>query len=201
MVLMADVWIVVWTVIGILLTFPGLAVALNLLLPKVTDRAYLRLAYTPVWSFVVGAPIAVVAGLLTVGLLNAGPAPLKAIGGGIGIITLGVYGLGAAGLVRFLGERAGEYGSGGSHLGNLIRGALIYELAAFVPILGWFVFFPLALTISIGAAAFALIGWAPRQRADVEEEDDEEVYETAVGQADRNTLRPPQVAADGDWFG
>ena len=49
---MADVYIVVFSVIGILISFPGLAAALNLLLPRATEAAYMRLAYTPWKTFI-----------------------------------------------------------------------------------------------------------------------------------------------------
>ena len=43
-----------------------------------------------------------------------------------------------------------------------MRYAIVIELASFFPILGWFIFFPIATITTLGAAAFALLHWMPR---------------------------------------
>ncbi|HNQ95553.1 MAG TPA: hypothetical protein PKH47_12835, partial [Anaerolineales bacterium] len=49
-----------------------------------------------------------------------------------------------------------------------IRGAVILELAAFFPLIGWlFVWIPLLIT-SFGATAFALLNWMPRVKVNTE---------------------------------
>ena len=51
---MTDVYIVVFTLIGILLSLPALLVALNLLLPNVSRHAAARLDHHPYQSFGLG---------------------------------------------------------------------------------------------------------------------------------------------------
>jgi hypothetical protein len=46
-----------------------------------------------------------------------------------------------------------------------VRAAVALELAAVFPMLGWLIVVPLATTISLGAAIFAVLGWAPKEAA------------------------------------
>jgi hypothetical protein len=67
-----DVYIVVFTLAGILLSLPALLVALNLLLPKATTSAATRLAKTPGRSFILGAAVTA-AFLLWIAIANQVP--------------------------------------------------------------------------------------------------------------------------------
>jgi len=164
MVTMADVYIVLFTLIGILVSLPALLVALNLLLPRTAHSSYTRLKDTPWQSFFLGVPVAS-AFLLAVTILSQLPfAAAKALSfllafGGMGLGTVG-----AAGLARLLGERLPGASSPDSRLRLLLKGAVVYELACLVPIVGWFLFAPLAGIMLLGAATFAFIGWLPRPR-------------------------------------
>ncbi|MCI0578286.1 MAG: hypothetical protein L0332_10995 [Chloroflexi bacterium] len=161
---MTDVYIVVFSLLGILISLPGLVVALNLLLPRVTANAATRLARTPGKSFVLGVPV-VASFLLWIAItsqINFGPiraTSFLATFAGMGLGTVG-----AAGLARLLGERLRPMAGPTSELGALVRGAVVYELACLVPIVGWFLFIPLVGTAVMGAAVFGLLGWIPRPK-------------------------------------
>ena len=95
---MADVYTVVFTLIGILLSLPALLVALNLLLPRLSKRAETRLKETPVKSFVFGVPITIIflviiaiATQINVGLVQGFGILVAVLGMGLG--TLGAAGL------------------------------------------------------------------------------------------------------------
>lgn len=161
---MADVYIVVFSLIGILLSLPALLVALNMLLPKVTARAYLRLQQTPGKSFLLGVPV-VSAFLLWIAITaNVPLGPVKAMAFLAAFVGMGVGTIGAAGLARLLADRLDGLSPSHSRLTHLIRGAIIFELACLVPIVGWFLFAPIAGIMLMGAATFALLGWLPRPR-------------------------------------
>lgn len=160
---MTDVYIVTLSIIGILITGPGLAVGLNLLVPRITDRAYRRLTETPGMSFIFGGILGAV--------LATGVMILASVGGiaqGVAFVStvlgLGVYALGAAGMSRLFGERLAPATPKASPLGRMVRGAVTLELAALTPLVGWFLFAPLAGVMCIGAGAFGLVGWAPKAR-------------------------------------
>jgi hypothetical protein len=46
-----------------------------------------------------------------------------------------------------------------------VRGAVVLELAAAFPFIGWFIIIPLTLIASLGATVFALLRWMPKAKA------------------------------------
>ena len=52
-----------------------------------------------------------------------------------------------------------------SEAAGFLRGAIALELAAAFPVIGWFLAIPLLSFCSLGAAAFAGLGWMPRGQA------------------------------------
>lgn len=159
---MTDVYIVVFTLAGILISLPALLVALNLLLPKVTTNTAARLSKTPGRSFVLGVPVTA-AFLLWITIASQVPfGPIRATSFLAAIVGMGLGTIGAAGMARLLGERLKPLSGPSSTLTGLVRGALVYELACLFPIVGWFLFIPLAGVMVMGAAVFGLLGWLPR---------------------------------------
>lgn len=173
---MADVYTVTFILIGILLSLPALLVAVNLLMPNATQRAQLRLEQTPGRSFVLGVPVTA-AFALFIAVTSQLPAVGQAMAFLAAALFMGLGTIGGAGLSRLLGDRLRPLAQTHSDLTHLVRGAIVYELAALVPIVGWFLFIPLAGVTAVGAAAFALVRWLPK----------------AAGQPVSN--RPPEMLA------
>lgn len=159
---MTDVYIVALSIIGFLITAPGLAVALNLLLPGVTHRAQARLEQTPRVSLIVGLIVAGALALWIFILTQTNTGVLQGVAFVSGLLALGIYSIGAAGMSAVFGERIGHVTGSRSPIGNIVRGAVVLELACFVPLVGWFLFFPFVMSASMGAALFALVGWGPK---------------------------------------
>jgi len=158
---MADVYTVTFIMIGILISLPALLVGLNLLMPGTTIRVQVRLRETPGKSFGLGAVLTAV--LLIIILITVQiPGPGQAFAFGLAIIGMGLGCLGAAGMARLLGERIRPLAKPNSDMMNLLRGAIVYELACLVPFVGWFIFAPLVGMTVLGSAVFALIGWMPK---------------------------------------
>ena len=162
---MADVYTVVFTLIGMLISLPALLVAINLLLPKVTQRIQTRLKETPGKSFVMGVPITAVI-IFWVLLTIEGAGPVQATAFIVAAFGMALGTLGAAGMARLLGERIMPLSQPNSSMTNLVRGAIVYELACLFPIVGWFVFAPFVGMTVIGAAVFALLGWLPKRNVE-----------------------------------
>lgn len=158
---MVDVYIVVYTLLGILICLPALLLALNLLMPQITRRIETRLEQTPGKSFVMGVPVTAVFLLFIAVMAN-----IPGVGQGsaflAGFVSMGLGTLGAAGMSRLLAKRVTLINAPSSEALNLLRGALIYELACLFPIVGWFLFAPIVGITVIGAATFGLLGWLPR---------------------------------------
>ena len=154
---MTDVYIVVFTLIGILLSLPALLVALNLLLPNVTRHAAARLDHHPYQSF--GLGLFVTSLFLAFILITANVAfgPVRAMSFFATFAGMGLGTLGAAAMSRLLGQRLSHLATPNSELTNLVRGAVVYELACLFPLVGWFVFIPLVGVTVMGAAALGLL--------------------------------------------
>ncbi len=158
---MVDVYIVVYSLLGMLICLPALLLALNLLMPKLTQRIETRLEQTPGKSFVLGVPVTAVF-LLFIAIA----ANIPGIGQGsaflAAFIGMGLGTLGAAGMSRLLAKRVKVLVNPSSEALNLLRGAVMYELACLFPIVGWFLFAPIMGITVVGAATFALLRWRPR---------------------------------------
>ena len=160
---MADVYIVVFTVIGILLSVPALIITVSLLMPHVTKRAQLRLSQSFGKSFALGIPIAG-AFLLWIAITSqVSVGPVQAMAFIAAVIGMGLATIGAGGMARLLGERIGNSSSPHSEMHNLVRGSIVYLLACLTPIVGWFLFVPIVGIAIVGAASFGLLNWMPKE--------------------------------------
>ena len=164
---MVDVYIVVYTLLGILICLPALLMALNLLMPQITSRIETRLDQTPGKSFALGVPVTAVF-LLWIAITANVPGPGQASAFLAGFVAMGLGTLGAAGMSRLLAKRVTLLASPSSEALNLLRGAVIYELACLFPIVGWFLFAPIVGITVVGAATFGLLGWLPRPSANAQ---------------------------------
>ncbi len=164
---MADITAIFFILILVGIAYPALLTAWWLLFPSTVERARLRLERTPMQSFWLGG-IALAAFLLPILILLNLPSGFFKFLGWIFIAVMLVFSsLGAAGLAARFADRLNRLGSF-SPLGAFIRGAVILELASFFPVLGWFVFLPLAIVTTLGASAFALLRWMPKSASAVE---------------------------------
>lgn len=164
---MADVYTVTFILIGILLSLPALLVGLNMLMPRVTQRVQTRLSETPGKSFFLGAMITAVFALFIAVTAQANLGPLRAAAIIAGVVYAGLGTVGAAGMVRLLGQHLSSAARPNSQLTHLLRGALVYEFACFFPIVGWFLFAPLVGMSVMGATAFAILKWLPKPQITV----------------------------------
>ncbi len=159
---MVDVYIVVYSLLGILICLPALLLALNLLMPQITGRIETRLERTPGKSFFLGVPVTA-AFLLWIAI--TANVPIGVVRGTAFVATfvgMGLGTLGAAGMSRLLAKRITVLANPSSQAMNWLRGAVMYELACLFPIVGWFLFAPIVGITVLGAAVFALLGWLPR---------------------------------------
>jgi len=159
---MADVYTVVYTLIGILICLPAALVALNLLLPHLTERVHTRLDQTPGKSFFLGVPVTAAFLLWIAITVNVNLGVVRGTAFVAAVVGMGLGTLGAAGMARLLAARLTPLTQPASRMMNLLRGAVMYELACLFPIVGWFLFAPIVGITVMGAAVFALLGWLPK---------------------------------------
>lgn len=159
---MADISAIFFILLIIGSAFPAMLTAWWLLFPNLIQRAQVRVEKTPWQSFWMGL-ILIIALTIPVLILLALPfGPAKFIGWILIGASFAISTIGAAGIAAHLGMRLAKHSSV-TPLNGFVRGAVILELAAFFPILGWlFVWIPVIL-ISFGATGFALLNWSPRE--------------------------------------
>lgn len=159
---MADVSAIFGTILALGIVFPGLLTARWLLFPATVERARLRLDRTPWLCFFTGGVMAAVVLIPTVILIALPIGPAKFAGGSLVFATLAFASLGAAGLAARMGDRLLRRSNGNlSAMGAFVRGAVVLELAAAFPIVGWFIVIPLTIVTALGATVFALLRWMP----------------------------------------
>ncbi|MAT95870.1 MAG: hypothetical protein CL608_01785 [Anaerolineaceae bacterium] len=159
---MVDVYIVVYSLLGILICLPALLLALNLLMPQITGRIETRLERTPGKSFFLGVPVTAAFLLWIAITANVPIGVVRGTAFVAAFVGMGLGTLGAAGMSRLLAKRITVLANPSSQAMNWLRGAVMYELACLFPIVGWFLFAPIVGITVLGAAVFALLGWLPR---------------------------------------
>lgn len=165
---MADISAIFFILLILGVAFPSMLTAWWLLFPNLIQRAQTRVERSLAASFWLGL-IVVTALLIPIFILMALPiGPAKSLGWILLGFSLALSSIGSAGIAAHLGERMKQTGSNYSPLSAFLCGAMILELAAFFPLIGWlFVWIPLLIT-SFGATAFALLNWMPRVKVDKE---------------------------------
>lgn len=154
---MADMIGVFGTLLITGLGFPALLCIVWLSFPATVDRARQRIAQTPLRCFWLGAVIALLLAVPILALLNI-PGPGQFSGGVILLVALTISTIGAAGMAAQLGEqiKLRNQGTVSAHAAFLL-GATILELAVIFPVIGWFIFLPIALLCGLGNSALALL--------------------------------------------
>lgn len=162
---MGDVFAFFGGLLSLGVAVPGLLLTWALLLPTPVARARQQLVERPGRCLILGCGGWLLGLPVCLALLFDAPAGLLKMLGLLGLaLLLATASLGAAGLAGLMGERlpGGQPslapGSGQPSLtlgSGLLRGAVALELAAVVPIVGWFVVLPLAISLGLGAALLA----------------------------------------------
>jgi len=158
---MADITAIFGILVSIGIAFPGMLTAWWLLFPATVERARLRVEQTPWACFWAGLLITIAVGIPIVVLMSLPVGAAKFMGWVILATALTISGFGSAGISAHMGKRLARLNAM-NPLGAFVRGAVVLELAAIFPVLGWLFVWPLALIVAFGATGFALLNWMPR---------------------------------------
>ena len=164
---MADMSAIFFILLIISIAFPSVLTAWWLLFPSVVARAQTRVEKTLARTFWLGLVIVIALTIPVVILLALPFGPAKFVGWILLAASLALSSIGSAGIAAHLGEQMKRAGNAFNPLGAFIRGAVVSELAAFFPVLGWFFLWPLALITAFGATGFALLNWMPREKTQI----------------------------------
>jgi hypothetical protein len=165
---MADISAAFFILLIISIAFPAMLATWWLLFPSMITRARARVEKTLARTFWLGFVTLIVVTIPIIVLMAMPFGPAKFLGWILLAASLALSSIGSAGIAAHLGEQMKRASNGFTPLGGFIRGAVILELAAFFPIVGWFFLWPLALITALGATTFALLNWMPPQSVDKE---------------------------------
>lgn len=163
---MADISAIFFTLLIIGIAFPAMLTAWWLLFPNLIARAQSRVERTPASTFWFGFVIVIVLTIPIIIFFALPYGPAKLLGWILLGLTLAVSSIGSAGIAAHIGKRLSSQ-SNVTGLGAFVRGAVILELAAFFPVIGWFFIWIPMLVTAFGATGFALLNSTPREKAQV----------------------------------
>ncbi len=154
---MANVLSVVWFVIAYVVMNASMLVWAALMLPGPVGRARRRIEAKPAAHFFLGLLFWGLTLLVSLGLISAGKhGLLQLLGWILAAPMLGGSIVGGAALAGMLGDRIAPKMRTESPMLALVGGALCNSLAMLLPVIGWFVFLPLAGMVSIGAGMLGI---------------------------------------------
>lgn len=163
---MADISAIFFILLILGMAFPAMLTAWWLLFPSLITRAQTRVEKTPMPTFWLGLLILIGVTVPIIILLALPFGPAKFTGWILLAASLALSSIGSAGIAAHLAHRLVQQ-SNVSALGGFVRGAMVLELAAFFPLIGWLFLWPLLLITAFGATGFALLNWMPRDRTQI----------------------------------
>ncbi|MFQ5942544.1 MAG: hypothetical protein ACE5JF_03215 [Anaerolineales bacterium] len=159
---MADVYAVFGTLVALGIIFPGMLFAWSLIFPGSVGKASSRIESTPGRCIALGIALVVPIGFTAAILFAIAAGPANFLGAVVIVGALAFASLGASGMAAMMGSRLlPRSKENTSEAAGFLRGAIALELAAAFPVIGWFLAIPLITLCSLGAAAFAALGWMP----------------------------------------
>jgi hypothetical protein len=155
---MADIYAIFGSLVLLGLSYPALLTAWWLLFPTRVEAVRLRVTEYPRRSLGVGF-LGILIAAVPGGILFALPSQFTQVLAWIWlVIILGAASIGGAGIAAELGLRLNWKNDGAFlSLGAFLRGALIWELAAVFPLIGWLLIIPLGTLISLGGLLSTII--------------------------------------------
>ncbi|MDQ2800754.1 MAG: hypothetical protein M3Y13_14080 [Armatimonadota bacterium] len=133
--------------------------------PRKAGRAQEIVLAAPGASLARGVGLFSVISLLGAVMMQSHAGPIRLVAGLLWSSLAALSVLGSAGIARLLGERIQSAGTHMTPFATLTRGTILYVLAGFLPIIGWFLILPVALFLSLGSAVSALRTKADRPLA------------------------------------
>lgn len=151
-----DVLAVIAAVFVVGATWVATLLLTSLAFPARVARAQQTIVSGPGASLARGLGVAFVLGILAATFWKY-PGPARLLGGLL-LASLGALAaVGSAGIARLVGERIQAVGSHMNPFAMLTRGTILYVAAGFLPVIGWFLVAPVALLLSLGGGAAAVM--------------------------------------------
>lgn len=156
MTTIGDSFAIVAILIGIGITAWAMIIGASILFAERSLAARNLTERHPWRSFAVGIGVALTFGLVSV-VMSSMPFPAIKLMGVTGLLSLGALSMfGASGLCLSLAGRIRSMEPNVSVYASVVRAASILVIAAFFPMIGWFLIAPIMFVVSLGVGAQAL---------------------------------------------
>jgi hypothetical protein len=156
MVTIGDVFSVIAAILAICGSAWALMLTTALLFRQRTLSSQLSIEGHPWRSFLIGFALLLTVGVVALGMVgNANPG-IKLLGTMLTLGLLSVAAIGGGGLAQLIGERLRHLDPSLSPYAAVVRGAGIIVVAGLLPLVGWWVFMPIVLAISLGSGVSSL---------------------------------------------
>ncbi|MBC7789621.1 MAG: hypothetical protein H7Z74_06725 [Anaerolineae bacterium] len=153
---MADVFKIVFLILGTLIVFVSYWLASTALFPAFTDAARRKYQTHPLRMTFLGIAVVAPSALLGMVLLQSPNPAVKLLGAAV-VSTLVLLGLiGSTGLSQRIGYGLSTLADDQQPWRRVLRGGSVLALTFVLPVIGWFVVFPWALVSGVGAAVASL---------------------------------------------
>ena len=162
MVTIGDVFTVVAAILAICVSAWAFMLTTALLFRRRTQIAQGAIESRPWKAFGIGSLILLTIGVASLRMIGDPIPGVKLIGTLLMLGLLSVAAVGGGGLAQLIGERMRPMDPALSAYGAIGRGAAIIVVAGLLPLIGWWVFAPVVLAISLGSGVTAL---SARERA------------------------------------
>lgn len=152
----AQVWLIFFVHIGVILVATAYYAFSAALAPRITHRARLRFAQHPWLPVLIGLAISVPWVIIGLVLLANPIGPVKFAGAVLTSMWI-LFGLiGGAGIAQHIGRAIQRDALAPSTWTESIRGGLLLTLTWVLPLVGWFAMLPLTLATGIGCLVLGL---------------------------------------------
>ena len=163
MVTIGDVFSVIAGILAICASAWALMLVMTLLFTQRTEAACREIEYRPWKAFFIGLAILIFFGTIALGMMGNPVPAMKLSGIVLTLVLLSIAAVGAGGLSLLAGRRMQPLDSSLSAYRAVGKGAAIIVVAALLPFVGWWVFTPIVLAVSLGSGIAALFARAPSQ--------------------------------------
>lgn len=163
--IMADVFKIVFLILGTLIVFVSYWLASAALFPALTNAARGKYQSHPLRMTFLGIAVVAPSAFLGALLLQSPNPALKLIGAAV-VSTIVLFGLiGSTGLTQRIGYGLPALADDQQPWRRVLRGGSVLALTFVLPVIGWFLVLPWALVSGVGAAVASLrTGRAPAPR-------------------------------------
>lgn len=158
---LADVFIVLFVILGFVIVFIAYWLMAAGLFPKYVERSAERFGKSPIKATLLGSIIGVPLVVLGLAVSKAPNPVLKLIGISIALVPMLIALFGSAGLALRIGQGLPSGRDESEPWRRVLRGSIVLALSFVLPFIGWFAVMPFAFVAGFGVFLLGLLQRKP----------------------------------------